>query len=62
MKRRSDESEAVFQEVCVWCGAVIRLNDTKPSRRMCQKCFEQMMREHTRPFQKADESHAASEC
>lgn len=34
--------------VCVWCGRVIRSAATKAAKRMCQPCFESMMREHSR--------------
>jgi hypothetical protein len=36
------------QVVCVWCGGVIRSAATKAAKRMCQPCFEGMMREHSR--------------
>ena len=36
------------QVVCVWCGGVIRSAATKAVKRMCQPCFEGMMREHSR--------------
>ena len=34
--------------VCTWCGDVIRHAASKPTQRMCQPCFAQMMREYTR--------------
>lgn len=34
--------------VCVWCGGVIRPAAAKPSQGMCQTCFANMMREHSR--------------
>jgi hypothetical protein len=61
MRNKAGQTETVFQEVCVWCGAVIRLNGTKPSRGMCPKRFARMMREHTRPFQRDGNSHGASD-
>jgi hypothetical protein len=61
MSKKTARNEAVFQEVCVWCGAVIRLNGAKPSRGMCLECFARMVREHTRPFQRDDKSQAASD-
>ena len=36
------------QVVCVWCGGVIRSAAEKAAKRMCQPCFERMMREHSR--------------
>ncbi len=39
------------QVVCVWCGGVIRDDASKARKRMCQPCFERMMREHSRAHQ-----------
>jgi len=60
MSKTAGQNEAIFQQVCVWCGEVIRLNGRKPSRGMCLKCFARMMREHTRP-RRDDNSRAASD-
>lgn len=61
MRNKAGQAKTAFQAVCVWCGTVIRLNDMKPSRGMCLKCFARMMREHVRPFQRDGNSHGASD-
>jgi hypothetical protein len=61
MSKKVGQTAPVFREVCVWCGVVIRLDDKKPSRGMCLKCFGRMMREHTRPFPRDDNSHASGD-
>lgn len=43
--RRTDGKPQV---VCVWCGGVIRSAAAKAAKRMCQPCFEGMMREYSR--------------
>ena len=45
---RRDEAPQV---VCVWCGGVIRGGASKATERMCQPCFERMMREYSRAHQ-----------
>jgi hypothetical protein len=52
MSKQAVQSGELFRAECVWCGALIRLNGTKPSRGMCVKCFARMMREHTRPHRR----------
>ena len=41
-----DETE--FQVLCVWCGVEIRRASAPESPGMCQRCFQQMVEEHTR--------------
>ncbi|HWS89519.1 MAG TPA: hypothetical protein VN282_21285 [Pyrinomonadaceae bacterium] len=41
-QRREDGPKVV----CVWCGEVIR-GASKARKRMCQPCFERMMREYS---------------
>ena len=45
---RQDEAPQV---VCAWCGGVIRSGASKVAKRMCQPCFERMMREYSRAHQ-----------
>ena len=45
---RRDEAPQV---VCAWCGGVIRRGASKAAKRMCQPCFERMMREYSRAHQ-----------
>jgi hypothetical protein len=47
-KAEPQRTEVEPQVVCVWCGRVIRSAATKAVKRMCQPCFEGMMREHSR--------------
>ena len=48
------------QVVCAWCGGVIRDGAAKSAKRMCQPCFERMMREHGRAHrQGAGRIHAS---
>jgi hypothetical protein len=47
-KTEAQRTDGVPQVVCVWCGGVIRSAATKAAKRMCQPCFERMMREHSR--------------
>jgi hypothetical protein len=61
MSKKAEQAAPVFQQLCAWCGALIRLGGKKPSRGMCPKCFARMVREHTRPFQRDDNSHGASD-
>lgn len=49
------------QVVCVWCGRVIRDAATKAAKRMCQTCFESMMREHSRAHSSPSPLGRASE-
>jgi predicted RNA-binding Zn-ribbon protein involved in translation (DUF1610 family) len=48
------------QVVCVWCGSRIR-SATKAAKRMCQPCFERMMREHSRAHRQGAVRSYASE-
>ena len=47
-KAEAQKTDGGPQVVCVWCGGVIRSAATKAVKRMCQPCFEGMMREHSR--------------
>lgn len=47
--------------VCVWCGGVIRGGASKAAKRMCQPCFERMMREYSRTHQPPSSLPHASE-
>jgi hypothetical protein len=47
-KAEAQRTDGGPQVVCVWCGRVIRSAATKAAKRMCQPCFESMMREHSR--------------
>jgi hypothetical protein len=47
-KAEAQKTDGGPQVVCVWCGGVIRSAATKAAKRMCQTCFERMMREHSR--------------
>ena len=47
-KAEGQRTDGGPQVVCVWCGRVIRSAATKAAQRMCQSCFEGMMREHSR--------------
>lgn len=38
----------VYQEICTWCGVVVRRLDTKNSRGMCLKCYARMLSDHQR--------------
>ena len=40
--------EPEFPVVCVWCGAEMRRASAPESPGMCQRCFQQMIEEHTR--------------
>ena len=40
--------ETTFAVVCVWCGAEIRRASAPESPGMCQRCFQEMVEEHTR--------------
>ena len=44
LRRDGDE----FPVVCVWCGAEIRRASAPESPGMCQRCFQQLVEEHTR--------------
>lgn len=46
--QRREEGQKV---VCAWCGGVIRGGASKATQRMCQPCFERMMREYSRAHQ-----------
>lgn len=51
MKLMEDESirnEPAFKVVCVWCGAEMRRASAPETPGMCQRCFQQMVEEHTR--------------
>ena len=41
------QGDGRLKVVCAWCGGVIR-PAAKPSKGMCQTCFANMMREHSR--------------
>ncbi len=45
--------------VCVWCGEEIRRGDAPQSPGMCQKCFRQMIEEHTRLAARDQARHAS---
>ena len=47
-KAEAQMTDGGSQVVCVWCGGVIRSAATKGAKRMCQSCFESMMREYSR--------------
>ena len=47
-KAGAQRTDGEPQAVCAWCGRVIRSAATKAAKRMCQTCFEGMMREHSR--------------
>ena len=55
----SDRAE--FAVVCVWCGAEIRRAAAPESPGMCQRCFQQMVEEHTRLAARQQASLYASE-
>lgn len=48
MEGFEEQGGRTFPVVCVWCGAEIRKGDTPQPEGMCQKCFRQMIDEHTR--------------
>jgi hypothetical protein len=56
-QRREDEPKVV----CVWCGGVIRDGASKARKRMCQPCFERMMRDYSRAHQPQGSLPNASE-
>ena len=56
---KRDERE--FPVVCVWCGAEIRRARVPESPGMCQRCFQQMIEEHTRLAAQQRASAYASE-
>ena len=59
-----DELKRAVQEfpvVCVWCGAEIRRACRPESPGMCQRCFQQMVEEHTRLAARQRASVYASE-
>jgi hypothetical protein len=47
--------------VCAWCGGVMRGGASKARKRMCQPCFERMMREYSRAHQSPSAVPHASE-
>jgi len=53
--------ELTFPVVCVWCGAEIRRASAPESPGMCQKCFQNMVEEHTRLAARQRENVYASE-
>ena len=53
--------EQAFPVVCVWCGAEIRRASAPESPGMCQRCFKQMVEEHTRLAARQQASAYASE-
>jgi hypothetical protein len=55
-QRREDGPKVV----CAWCGGVIR-GGAKAAKRMCQPCFERMMREYSRAHQPPSALPHASE-
>lgn len=53
--------EPTFPVVCVWCGAEIRRVAAPESPGMCQRCFQNMVEEHTRLAARQRENLYASE-
>jgi hypothetical protein len=48
MEDKSSKEEPAYGVVCAWCGAEIRRASAPESPGMCQRCFQQMVEEHTR--------------
>lgn len=53
--------EPTFQVLCVWCGAEMRRVSAPESPGMCQRCFQNMVEEHTRLAARQRENTYASE-
>ena len=47
MEVGKNQDGRTFPVICAWCGAEIRREDTPRPEGMCQKCFRQMIEEHT---------------
>jgi hypothetical protein len=60
-KAETQRTDGGPQVVCAWCGRVIRSAATKAAKRMCQPCFELMMREHSRAHSPRSPLSRASE-
>jgi hypothetical protein len=60
-KAEAERTDGGPQVVCVWCCRIIRSAATKAAKRMCQPCFEHMMREHIRAHSSHSPSGRASE-
>jgi hypothetical protein len=48
MKKNEGTTGTIYQEICTWCGVVVRRLDTKNSRGMCLKCYARMLSDHQR--------------
>jgi hypothetical protein len=53
--------EKAFPVLCVWCGAEIRRACAPEPPGMCQRCFRQMVEEHSRLAARQQASLHASE-
>ncbi|HZG53575.1 MAG TPA: hypothetical protein VEZ40_15705 [Pyrinomonadaceae bacterium] len=48
MNQNEGLTGTIYQEICTWCGVVVRRLDTKNSRGMCLKCYARMLSDHRR--------------
>jgi hypothetical protein len=48
MNKKEGSAGTLYQEICTWCGVVVRRLDTKNSRGMCLKCYARMLSDHQR--------------
>ncbi|HEV2880850.1 MAG TPA: hypothetical protein VGX24_06035 [Pyrinomonadaceae bacterium] len=46
MNKEEGLTGTIYQEVCTWCGVVVRRLDTKNSRGMCLRCYARMLSDH----------------
>ena len=61
MGSTKDLERQSFKVVCVWCGDVIRFNQSKDSKGMCLKCHARMMHEYNLTHMQGGTALRASE-